>query len=198
MGQFVSQEWVIQNLSAANGQEQRFSDPLYVDTSQKFLISGHSWEMGAVSNCMFGQKLSTATQGFDLTIPLILRPWVDRVTVAIKARLDDPDGYVAITLMDGPTSPPVTLSQFSDNNIKLTMEDLDVDASFPATEAAWQEVAWVGVGNLATDGATGDTKQMLQFTPVNAWQDVFCVIEVSNAEVHSIKFKQFSSAAELT
>jgi len=198
MGQFIRQEWMIQDLAAANGQEQRFADPVYVDTSQKFVISGHSWEMGAVANCMHGQKISTAAQGTDLVIPLVLRPWVDRVAVAVKARLDDEDGSVEITLMDTPTGTPPTLSQFSDNNIKLTMEDLDVQASFPASEDAWQAVEWTAVGNLATDGASGDTKHMLQFTPVNAWQDVFCVVAISNAELHSIKFKQFSSADELT
>lgn len=198
MGQFIIQEWAIQNLSAANGQEQRYADPLYVDTSHKFLISGHPWEMGAVSSGMYGQKLSTASQGTDLTIPLILRPWTDRLAVAVKAVLDDEDGYVHITLKDNPTVPPVTLSQFSDNDIKLTMEDLDVSAAFPATEIAWQSVEWTAVGNLAVDSATGDTKHMLQFSPVNAWQDVFCIIEISNAELHSIKFKQFSSADELT
>ena len=196
MGQFIRQEWDIQELAAANGQEQRFGDPLYVDTSQKFLISGHSWEMGACSDVRKSANPSLATGSHAVAIPL--RPWTDRVAVAIKAVLDDEDGYVRITLKDTPTGTPPSLSQFSDNNILLTMEDINVAASFPADEAAWQSIEWIAVGNLAVDSATGDTKHMLQFSPVNAWQDVFCIIEISNAELHSIKFKQFSSADELT
>ena len=164
-----------------NGTEARAVLPMWIDNAQMFLMAGYGWQTG-----------THAVPGG--TTPIILRPWMESLVIAVKGVCTDPDGTATFVLED--TSDANFGDILSLNTVQLTAEDLGIGPA-PTTTTGWAAVPWYGTGALGAVTPSGTTKGSLQVVPVNAFRYASLTVESLHCEIYEMHVRQYVSGVLL-
>lgn len=184
MAKFVPKLHTVIDASCPNGTEARFAHPLQIDYAQTYLIGGHDW----------AQPTGRADISADGThnFPIVLRPWTEYISLAIRACLTDTAGTLVATLYDSADAAKISLMDLS-----LDSADLSEVAATPTTVAGWQAIPWYGAGSLGYSTPPASGKGALQVSPSNSWVQCYLRLVVADCQVDHFRIRCYSSPSQV-